>query len=74
MNILCYWARGLASPGLAGTPGLVSLQSTGVYHLNSLNRDNEQFLASLPCNILRNVLRNKKVVITTGPRYNIYAI
>ncbi len=35
------------------------------YHLNSLNRDNQQFFVSLPCNILRNVLRNKKVVISS---------
>ncbi len=34
-------------------------------HLNSLNRDNQQFSVSLPCNILRNVLRNKIVVISS---------
>ena len=36
-----------------------------VTHLNSLNRDNQQFSKCLPCNILRNVLRNKKMVISS---------
>ena len=37
------------------------------YHLNSLNYDNQQFLVSLPCNVLRNVFRNKKSGITYMP-------
>ncbi len=36
-----------------------------VFHLNSLNRDNQQFSVSLPCNILRSVLQNNKVVISS---------
>ena len=41
------------------------LNGPNIQHLNSLNRDNRQFSESLPYNILRNVLRNKKVVISS---------